>query len=224
MPDATRSRPRPPAWRSSWCLGGDRSAPSSPSAGCSPTRWSRPSTPGTTTSRAGSRASGRRPERRRGRRHLPRRDHRRHGRRRRRRPRALAVAALLPCRRSSSRCSSPGSAASTGWPRHSSHATGRRCGSSTRDWCPTTASRPATSPPPPRCTAASPCCCGCWRPRRGGGCGCCSCCPLLVALARLYQGAHHSTDVLASVAYTTAWLAVLVGRPAARDRPVSSGR
>ena len=34
--------------------------------------------------------------------------------------------------------------------------------------------------------------------------------PLFVALARLYQGAHHVTDVLASFAYTTAWLAVLV--------------
>ena len=38
--------------------------------------------------------------------------------------------------------------------------------------------------------------------------------PLFVALARLYQGAHHVTDVLASFAYTTAWLAVLVARRA----------
>jgi membrane-associated phospholipid phosphatase len=35
--------------------------------------------------------------------------------------------------------------------------------------------------------------------------------PALVALARLYQGAHHPTDELASVLYTTAWMAVLVG-------------
>ena len=32
--------------------------------------------------------------------------------------------------------------------------------------------------------------------------------PLSVALARLYQGAHHPTDELASIFYTTAWLAV----------------
>ena len=38
--------------------------------------------------------------------------------------------------------------------------------------------------------------------------------PLFVALARLYQGAHHVTDELASFAYTTAWLAVLVARRA----------
>jgi undecaprenyl-diphosphatase len=33
--------------------------------------------------------------------------------------------------------------------------------------------------------------------------------PVFVALSRLYQGAHHPTDVLTSVLYTTAWLAVL---------------
>ncbi len=33
--------------------------------------------------------------------------------------------------------------------------------------------------------------------------------PVFVALARLYQGAHHVTDVLTSVCYTTAWLAVV---------------
>jgi membrane-associated phospholipid phosphatase len=33
--------------------------------------------------------------------------------------------------------------------------------------------------------------------------------PAFVALARLYQGAHHPTDVLTSVLYTTAWLAVV---------------
>ncbi len=32
--------------------------------------------------------------------------------------------------------------------------------------------------------------------------------PVAVGLARLYQGAHHPTDELASVLYTTAWLAV----------------
>ncbi|WP_426244323.1 phosphatase PAP2 family protein [Nocardioides sp. LHG3406-4] len=30
--------------------------------------------------------------------------------------------------------------------------------------------------------------------------------PLCVAVARLYQGAHHPTDVLASLLFTTAWL------------------
>ena len=33
--------------------------------------------------------------------------------------------------------------------------------------------------------------------------------PALVALARLYQGAHHPTDVLTSLLYTSAWLAVV---------------
>jgi membrane-associated phospholipid phosphatase len=33
--------------------------------------------------------------------------------------------------------------------------------------------------------------------------------PVYVALARLYQGAHHPTDVLASLLYTTVWLAVV---------------
>lgn len=33
--------------------------------------------------------------------------------------------------------------------------------------------------------------------------------PLGVALARLYQGAHHPTDELASLLYTTAWLGVV---------------
>ncbi len=48
--------------------------------------------------------------------------------------------------------------------------------------------------------------------------------PLFVALARLYQGAHHVTDELASFAYTTAWLAVLVAVVLTRDRPVSTER
>ena len=33
--------------------------------------------------------------------------------------------------------------------------------------------------------------------------------PVLVLLARLYQGAHHLTDVLTSVVYATVWLLVL---------------
>jgi membrane-associated phospholipid phosphatase len=33
--------------------------------------------------------------------------------------------------------------------------------------------------------------------------------PVFVALARLYEGAHHVTDVLASVCYASAWLAVV---------------
>jgi membrane-associated phospholipid phosphatase len=48
--------------------------------------------------------------------------------------------------------------------------------------------------------------------------------PLFVALARLYQGAHHITDELASFAYTTAWLATLVAVVLTRDRPVSTER
>lgn len=32
--------------------------------------------------------------------------------------------------------------------------------------------------------------------------------PLLVLVARLYQGAHHLSDVLASLAYASAWLAI----------------
>lgn len=35
--------------------------------------------------------------------------------------------------------------------------------------------------------------------------------PVFVALSRLYQGAHHVTDVLTSLCYTTAWLAVVAG-------------
>jgi membrane-associated phospholipid phosphatase len=33
-------------------------------------------------------------------------------------------------------------------------------------------------------------------------------CPLLVAIARLYEGAHHLTDVLTSFVYATIWLTV----------------
>lgn len=45
--------------------------------------------------------------------------------------------------------------------------------------------------------------------------------PVAVALARLYQGAHHPTDELASVLYATAWLGV-VGRVVLA--PVTSSR
>jgi undecaprenyl-diphosphatase len=48
--------------------------------------------------------------------------------------------------------------------------------------------------------------------------------PPFVALARLYEGAHHVTDVLTSLAYTTAWLAVLVTVLLVRDRSVSTER
>jgi undecaprenyl-diphosphatase len=46
--------------------------------------------------------------------------------------------------------------------------------------------------------------------------------PALVVAARLYEGAHHVTDVATSVVYTTVWLAVLapavLGGRAERDR------
>ena len=54
--------------------------------------------------------------------------------------------------------------------------------------------------------------------------------PLVVAACRLYQGAHHVTDVLVSLTYGTAWLAlvtrcVLVGRvsPATGSRRPAPG-
>ena len=34
--------------------------------------------------------------------------------------------------------------------------------------------------------------------------------PVVEVLSRLYEGAHHLTDVATSVLYTTAWMAVLV--------------
>ena len=37
-----------------------------------------------------------------------------------------------------------------------------------------------------------------------------ACVPLVVAASRLYQGAHHLTDILTSLAYGSVWLAVLV--------------
>ena len=63
----------------------------------------------------------------------------------------------------------------------------------------------ATSPPPSPCTAGTALLCWWLAPRTrpwvgaGAGAG-------LVALSRLYQGAHHVTDVLTSLCYTTAWL------------------
>jgi undecaprenyl-diphosphatase len=36
-----------------------------------------------------------------------------------------------------------------------------------------------------------------------------ACVPLFVAASRLYQGAHHLTDVGTSLVYGTVWLAVL---------------
>ena len=35
------------------------------------------------------------------------------------------------------------------------------------------------------------------------------CLPLFVALSRIYQGAHHLTDVGTTLVYGTIWLAVL---------------
>ena len=35
--------------------------------------------------------------------------------------------------------------------------------------------------------------------------------PLAVAVARMYQGAHHPTDVLASLVFSAAWVAVVAG-------------
>ena len=45
--------------------------------------------------------------------------------------------------------------------------------------------------------------------------------PVLVLLSRLYQGAHHLTDVLTSVGYASLWLLVLARLLLPR---VSSGR
>lgn len=44
--------------------------------------------------------------------------------------------------------------------------------------------------------------------------------PVVVIAARLYEGAHHVTDVTTSVVYTTAWLAVL-GRTVLGWHPVA---
>ncbi len=49
------------------------------------------------------------------------------------------------------------------------------------------------------------------RPRRGGGVlvALLVCVPLFVAASRVYEGAHHLTDVATSLLYGAAWLAVL---------------
>lgn len=47
--------------------------------------------------------------------------------------------------------------------------------------------------------------------------------PASVLLARLYQGAHHVTDVATSVAYASAWLAVLSRVVLSRAGPARSG-
>jgi len=54
-----------------------------------------------------------------------------------------------------------------------------------------------------------------WLRRRDGGAGAArvavvllACVPLFVALSRLYQGAHHLTDVATALGYGTAWLLV----------------
>ena len=48
--------------------------------------------------------------------------------------------------------------------------------------------------------------------------------PALVLLARLYQGAHHLTDVLTSVVYASVWVLVLAGLVLPDRERVSSGR
>jgi undecaprenyl-diphosphatase len=48
--------------------------------------------------------------------------------------------------------------------------------------------------------------------------------PLLVLLARLYQGAHHLTDVLTSVLYATVWVIVLARLLLTGGARLSSGR
>ena len=47
--------------------------------------------------------------------------------------------------------------------------------------------------------------------------------PLFVLLSRLYQGAHHPTDVLVALLYTTAWVLV-VARVVLRDPGVQDSR
>lgn len=48
--------------------------------------------------------------------------------------------------------------------------------------------------------------------------------PVFVALSRLYQGAHHITDVLASLCYTTAWIAVVATVLLRRSSPTTGDR
>ena len=55
-----------------------------------------------------------------------------------------------------------------------------------------------------------------------------ACVPLFVALSRLYQGAHHLTDVATSLVYGTVWLLVLATalrlHTARVDAPVTRSR
>ena len=48
--------------------------------------------------------------------------------------------------------------------------------------------------------------------------------PLFVAVSRLYQGAHHLTDVGTSLVYGSLWLAVLAARLRPRRRAGRAGR
>ena len=50
-----------------------------------------------------------------------------------------------------------------------------------------------------------------------------ACVPLFVALSRLYQGAHHLTDVWTSLVYGVIWLAVLAALLRPRVRPRAAG-
>jgi membrane-associated phospholipid phosphatase len=48
-------------------------------------------------------------------------------------------------------------------------------------------------------------------------------CPLLVAVARLYEGAHHLSDVLTSIVYATIWLTVTAVTLLPRDQRRGQG-
>ena len=199
------------------CLGGDPRCGSPGRLAAHPPPRVDASTPGTTTSRAGSR--GERtdgPERRRGRRHVARRDHRRHGAS----PPSVAIALSL-WRRSfvprdlRRRCSSPGSAASTGWRRQLI----------SRDRPPVRILDPGLVPdhsfPSGHVATATR---GVRRHGRaavgagargcGGGCGCCSCCRRSWRSPGSTRARTTSPTCWRACVYTTAWLAVLVERPA----------
>ena len=45
--------------------------------------------------------------------------------------------------------------------------------------------------------------------------------PVVCLLSRLYEGAHHLTDVLTSMAYTSLWIAAVASLVLMRDRPTS---
>ena len=86
---------------------------------------------------------------------------------------------------------------------------------------PDPASRPATSAPPPRCSACRSCSCGSTRGPPGGGRSRCCCSRWCACSSRLYEGAHHLTDVLTSMAYTCLWIAAVASLVLLRDRPTS---